>query len=139
MRVSTTGGAPVALSSAKAAWLPSISSDGQQVGFSSATADGKGVFLVVPAGGGAPLHQVNLPPDSDLATLSRDGSGLTYVLHMGDVDNLWYQSFAGGAPKQLTHFPTDHIYAYSFSRDGKKVAITRGNSKQDAVMLSNFR
>ena len=139
MRVLTTGGTPVPLSSAKAAWLPSISSDGQQVGFSSATADGKGIFLVVPAGGGAPLHQVDLPPDSDLATLSRDGNGLTYVLHMGDVDNLWYESFAGGPPKQLTHFPSDHIYAYSFSRDGKKVAITRGNSKQDAVMLSNFR
>jgi hypothetical protein len=58
---------------------------------------------------------------------------------MGDVDNLWFQSFAGGTPRQLTHFTSDHIYAYSFSRDAKNVAFTRGNSKQDAVMLSNFR
>jgi hypothetical protein len=60
-------------------------------------------------------------------------------LHDGDVDNLWYQAFAGGPPKQLTHFTSDHIYAYAFSRDGKRIAMTRGNARQDAVMLSNFR
>lgn len=30
------------------------------------------------------------------------------------------------------------VYAFAFSRDGRRVAFTRGNEKQDAVMLSNF-
>jgi hypothetical protein len=54
------------------------------------------------------------------------------------VDHLWYQPMAG-APRQVTHFTSDHIYAFAFSRDSKRVAFTRGNERQDAVMLSNFR
>jgi hypothetical protein len=94
---------------------------------------------VVPAEGGAPVHQVEVSPESDLLRMARDGSGFSYVLHDGDVDNLWFQSFADGHARQLTHFASDHIYAYAFSRDGKHFALTRGSDRQDAVMLSNFR
>jgi hypothetical protein len=109
------------------------------VGFRSGAADEDRKYVVIPAEGGAPVHQVDVPPDSDVLSLARDGSGLFYALREGDVDNLWFQSFAGGPPRQLTHFTSDHIYAFSFSRDGKRLALTRGNDKQDVVMLTNFR
>jgi Tol biopolymer transport system component len=82
---------------------------------------------------------VETPEEATLVQFSREGAGVTYVVREGDTDNLWYQAFAGGAPRQLTHFTSDHIYAYSFSRDGKRLAFTRGNEKQDAVMLASFR
>ena len=70
---------------------------------------------------------------------AHDGAGFYYTQHEGDVDNLWYQSMSGSPARQVTHFTSDHIYAFAFSRDGRRVAFTRGNEKQDAVMLSNFR
>jgi eukaryotic-like serine/threonine-protein kinase len=139
MRVSTMGGQPVAIYTVGHAAFPTISNDGKYIAFQVNTADKKNQFVVVPAEGGAPVHQVEVSPESDLMRMARDGNGFSYVLHDGDVDNLWFQSFADGHARQLTHFASDHIYSYAFSRDGKRFALTRGSDRQDAVMLSNFR
>jgi eukaryotic-like serine/threonine-protein kinase len=138
MRISTSGGKPALLYGKNSPWWPSISADGQYVGFRAGVEENY-KFIVIPAAGGAPVHQLDVPPDSGIFSLARDGGGFYYTLRMGDVDNLWFQSFSGGAPRQVTHFDRDHIYGFSFSRDGKRLALTRGNDKQDAVMLSNFR
>ena len=69
---------------------------------------------------------------SHYRVLGKIGSG-------GDVFRL---PLAGGAPVQLTHFDSEPllISAVAFSRDGKKVAISRRRfNTTDAVMLSNFR
>jgi hypothetical protein len=47
-----------------------------------------------------------------------------------------------GAPVQLTHFNSKPglVLAYAWSRDGKKLAITRGRyNDADVVMFSGFR
>jgi hypothetical protein len=85
------------------------------------------------------VHQFSVPPDGDIFRIARDGAGFYYTQREGDVDNLWYQSMAGAPAHQVTHFTSDRIYAFAFARDGRRVAFTRGNEKQDAVMLSNFR
>jgi Tol biopolymer transport system component/predicted Ser/Thr protein kinase len=139
LRVPITGGTPQTLYTAGRVWGLGISADGKRVGFAASTPDDKMQFVVVPAEGGAPLQRIDVLPDSDEWQMSPDGSGFHYVVHNGDVDNLWYQSLAGFPPEQITHFAGDHIYSYAFSRDGKRLALTRGNSRQDAVMLSNFR
>jgi hypothetical protein len=49
---------------------------------------------------------------------------------------------AGGAEVQLTHFNSEpaRVNAYAWSRDGKKIAITRARyNDTDVVMFSNFR
>ena len=139
MRISTSGGKPSLLFGENGPWWPSISGDGKYVGFRAGAGDEDRKFIVIPAEGGAPVHQFNVPPDSDIFRLASDGAGFYYTQHDGDVDNLWYQSMAGSPAHQVTHFTSDHIYAFAFSRDGRRVAFTRGNEKQDAVMLSNFR
>jgi eukaryotic-like serine/threonine-protein kinase len=139
MRISTSGGKPTLLFGEGGPWWPSISGDGKYVGFRAGVGDEERKFIVIPAEGGAPVHQFRVPPDSDIFRIASDGAGFYYTQHDGDVDNLWYQAMSGLPAHQVTHFTSDHIYAFAFSRDGRRVAFTRGNEKQDAVMLSNFR
>ena len=60
----------------------------------------------------------------------------------GAGSNLFYQPLDGSKPTQLTHFDSEPmgIADYSFSPDGKQIAITRGRvNDSDLVMFSNFR
>jgi hypothetical protein len=52
------------------------------------------------------------------------------------------QPLAGGAPVQLTHFDSvlGSIPHYAWSRDGKKLAITRARyNDSDVVIFSGFK
>jgi len=51
------------------------------------------------------------------------------------VENLWSQSMDGKNRKQLTNFPKDLILRYAYSRDGKQIAIERGNLESDAFLF----
>jgi serine/threonine protein kinase len=71
-----------------------------------------------------------------------DGHALILAKATGAGSNLFYQPLDGSKPTQLTHFDTEPmgIEAYSFSPDGKQIAITRGRvNDSDLVMFSNFR
>ncbi len=68
-----------------------------------------------------------------------DGRGLNIVLRREGAANLWYQPLEGGPPKQVTHFPSGELYDYSWSKDGKELAISRGRVRSDVVRISNFR
>ena len=57
----------------------------------------------------------------------------------GGVSNLWAQPIDGGAPKQLTDFKNDLIFAFDFSRDGKQLALSRGTLTSDVILISNFK
>jgi Tol biopolymer transport system component len=57
-----------------------------------------------------------------------EGRALAYVRNTtGSVQNVYMQPLDGGAPIQLTHFDSEPavVFAYAWSRDGKKFAITR--------------
>jgi hypothetical protein len=40
---------------------------------------------------------------------------------------------------QITHFPSGDIFSFAWSKDGKKLAFSRGTRKTDVVMMSGFR
>jgi serine/threonine protein kinase len=66
---------------------------------------------------------------------SPDGKSIVYVVREKGVDNLWVQSQDGKSRKQLTTFPKDLIFRYAFSKDGKQIAIERGNIESDAFLF----
>jgi Tol biopolymer transport system component len=66
---------------------------------------------------------------------SPDGKSIVYVVREKGVDNLWEQSQDGKSRKQLTTFPKDLIFRYAFSKDGKQIAIERGNIESDAFLF----
>ncbi len=49
-------------------------------------------------------------------------------------------SIDGGEPDKITHF-TDgqNIYYFDWSPDRKKLAMVRGKTRTDAVLIRNFR
>lgn len=67
---------------------------------------------------------------------SGDGKAIVYVNTLGTISNLWSQPIDGGAAKQITNFKADRILTFAFSPDGKKLALARGSTASDAVLIS---
>ena len=79
--------------------------------------DGAPRYYQVPRHGGPPMMQW-LP----------DGSGFLFA------------DWADGvAPRQVTFFESGDIYAFDVARDGKRVALSRGQSTRDAVLVKDWR
>ncbi len=68
-------------------------------------------------------------------TYTPDGKSIVYKVRDKGVENLWVQPLDGGMYHQLTHFMKDRILRVAYSRDGMKVAIERGETESDAVLL----
>jgi Tol biopolymer transport system component len=70
---------------------------------------------------------------------SPDGKSLQYLLTENGASNIWEQPLDGGKPHQLTKFPTGQIFDFHWSRDGKRLLLSRGEVSSDVVLLSNLR
>jgi hypothetical protein len=56
------------------------------------------------------------------------------------VSNIWIQPLDGGPPKQLNHVGKgDGILSFAWSRGGKQLAMARGDSASDVVLISNSK
>jgi serine/threonine protein kinase len=66
------------------------------------------------------------------------GKGILYAVREKGVDNLWVQSLDGSARRQLTHFTSEQIGGYKYSKDGTRFAVGRGHFDSDAVLLRNI-
>ena len=81
-------------------------------------------------------------PGDSLQTWMPDGQALLITRNIATGRSLFRLPLAGNDALQMTHFDSEPLrvdYA-AFSRDGKKVAITRQRyNTTDAVMFTNFR
>ena len=77
-----------------------------------------------------PRHQGQL-------RFSPDGKGIVYPIREKGVDNLWLQRLDGGPGRQLTNFSSLKIYSYQWSPDGKSLALVRGDSPSDLVLIQD--
>jgi len=66
-----------------------------------------------------------------------DGKGFAYPIREKGVGNLWLQPLDGGVGHQLTNFTSLKIYSYQWSADGKRLALIRGDSPSDLVLIQN--
>ena len=66
------------------------------------------------------------------------GDALTYVRTKDGVSNLWSQPIDGRPARQITNFTSGMIWRHAWSRDGKYLALARGNFSVDAVMLTDL-
>ncbi len=60
---------------------------------------------------------------------------VAYPITENGVNNLWLQPLDGSPGRQLTHFASEQITDYSWSPDGKTLAITRRQGVADVVLL----
>ena len=68
-----------------------------------------------------------------------DGSSLVMVAVDERRAAQLRQPLSGGAPRQMTDFKSEGIYAFDWSRDGKQLALWRGMISRNAVLISDFR
>jgi eukaryotic-like serine/threonine-protein kinase len=130
---------------------PAISPDGNLLAYLIVEGQGakrKTSLVVRTLEGGAPLKSIELAPNYRsvnnglMLGWTPDGKGLTFLSTMGNAQHLMMQPLAGGAPIQLTHFDAEPsmIVAYAWSRDGKKIALTRVRyNARDIMMFTGLR
>jgi TolB-like protein/Tol biopolymer transport system component/DNA-binding winged helix-turn-helix (wHTH) protein len=151
-KVPIEGGEPIEL--ADRACIPSsLSPDGRWIACHYVPEEGGPKLAIIPFTGGPPVKVLDLPPTVVcLRQLGRsnkgfltpfawtpDGRAVAFVDNRDGVGNLWALPIAGGAPVKLTHFTAQGISFFAFSRDGKQIAIARGTTTTDAVLITNFR
>jgi Tol biopolymer transport system component/predicted Ser/Thr protein kinase len=68
-----------------------------------------------------------------------DGKAIAYPIRENGVDNLWVQPLDGSAGQQITHFTSDQIDSFHWSPDGKNLALLRGHSESDVVLLQQSK
>jgi Tol biopolymer transport system component len=79
-------------------------------------------------------HNID-PRASEPIRFTPAGNAIVYRVREKGVENLWMQPLDGSAYKQLTHFTAERIARFAFSPDGSQIAIERGHSESDAVLL----
>src|SRR5439155_10989098 len=106
-----------------------------------ANARRKFVIQDLATGGGA-RREFDAPSLADYLGWTPDGRALTYLLAEGSAQNLYMLPLSGGKPVRLIHYDDEpsFINAYRWSRDGKKIAITRSRfNNTDVVMFSGLQ
>ena len=76
---------------------------------------------------------------SSQVTWAPDSRAVTFVKTIGGVSNIWAQPLTGGPPRPVTTFTFDRIFSYAWSRDGKQLAVVRGDTLSDVVLISGFQ
>lgn len=138
-RQSVAGGTPLKIASNNAA-VPDISPDGTKILTAQQVQVGdraRSFFIIYPANGGEPVARIQRD-GAGFVAFSPDGNSVDYVLTVDGVTNIWREPVAGGPPKQLTFFKDATIQAFAWTPEGK-LLITRSNSVDDVVMISDFR
>jgi eukaryotic-like serine/threonine-protein kinase len=149
-KLSVDGGTPSELVRGNV-WNPALSPDGKLLAY--ILTEGQGAkehysFIVRNLDGGAPLYRMTLPGNlvnpngGPNLNWTPDGRGLTFLSTIGNAVHLMMQPLEGGAPVQLTQFEEEPslIGAYAWSRDGKKIALSRARfNGRDVMMFTGFR
>ncbi|HEX8336209.1 MAG TPA: protein kinase [Pyrinomonadaceae bacterium] len=101
--------------------------------------DARAKIEVAPSDGGGPVRALDPPDDTHHAGWSPDGRSAVVIKDSGNVSNLWALPLDGGRPRQLTDWKSDRIFWFAWSRDGRQLAVARGDTFHDVMLISDFR
>jgi Tol biopolymer transport system component/tRNA A-37 threonylcarbamoyl transferase component Bud32 len=119
-----------------------FSRDGKLLFYSSQSIEGAlhAKFVVTPANDSKTvLHELDIPYGMQAPRFTADGQAISFLLNRNRATNIWELPLSGGPPVELTKFTSGDMFAFSWSRDGKQLAFSRGQIKTDVIMMSNFR
>jgi len=74
-----------------------------------------------------------------LLRFSRDGKAVVYPTRDNGVDNLWLQPLDGSKGHAITDFKSERIRDFHWSFDGKQLAMVRGHTDADVVLIRDAR
>jgi hypothetical protein len=117
-----------------------VSPDGQQLAVLSSEGEGvqsHTVIKLMPSSGGAPFKKFDVHTAiSGPMQYSGDGKALYYPITEKGVSNFVRQSLDGGTPVPATRFNDLFMSGYSYNWSNQKLAVTRGKTNTDIVLLS---
>jgi serine/threonine protein kinase/Tol biopolymer transport system component len=68
-----------------------------------------------------------------------DGKSIAYVDTRDGISNVWVLPLATMNAYQLTHFGSEVISDFAWSKDGKNLAVVRGDQTSDVVLLKDVK
>ncbi len=139
MKVGIDGGSPQTVAKARAEGFFDISPDGATAVFVTIdhAAEHQERILLVSTDTGQTRKMLDLqrPIITNIIRFSPDGKSVIYTVRDHGVDNLWQQPLDGSAGKQITSFTSEHIWDYHWSEDGRQLAVSRGHTDSDVVLI----
>ncbi|MGH9496402.1 MAG: protein kinase domain-containing protein, partial [Candidatus Sulfotelmatobacter sp.] len=143
MRVPIDGGTPQKISNVPAESVFDISSDNTLALFAtvSHTEGHKEKVVEVSVDNGQVKREIAMQKQHvGRIQYSPGGKAIEYVVRENGVDNIWRQPLDeakgnGSAGKWETAFKSEHIGRFQWSPDGNRLAIVRGHTDSDVVLL----
>jgi serine/threonine protein kinase len=143
MQVPIDGGAARKISDISANGFFDISPDGRTLAFGTVdhAAGHEEKIALVAADTGATIKMLGFQRlrVTNLIRFSRDGKSLIYTARENGADNLWQQPLDGSPGKALTSFKSEHIWDFHWSPDGSKLAMVRGHTDSDVVLMRDMQ
>jgi Tol biopolymer transport system component len=142
MRVSLEGGMPQKVSSLQVEGFFDISPNGATALFPtvSHTEGHKERVVEISVEGGQVSRSVTMQKShADRIQYSPDGKALEYAVRENGVDNIWRQPLDGSPGKWETEFKSEQIGQFRWSPDGKRLAMVRGHTDSDVVLMRDTR
>ena len=144
-KVSIEGGEPIRLNDQLSQW-PAVSPDGQWIAcWYRAEAQAKWQIAIISINaksGNRPDRILDVPLSADTAIPTRwmpDGKGVSFTATKDGIWNVWNLPLDGSEARQVTHFTSDQIFWFDWSRDGKQLACSRGTATSDVVLITEFK
>jgi Tol biopolymer transport system component/DNA-binding winged helix-turn-helix (wHTH) protein len=142
-KVSIDGGDPVQLTDYESV-APSYSPDGASIAciLPSESRIKNATIAVIGPDGGAPAISFAAIPFAYSYRGCRwapDRHSVVYNVLDKKASNLWEQPLTGGPARQLTDFKSDHIFSFTYSRDGRRILLSRGQYIVNVVTIRDFR
>lgn len=136
-KVSVDGGTPVKILDAAASGAE-VSPDGKLLAYDIEDPQTKRrQIVIINFPDLAPLKTFNRPVTIEGWRWAPDSRAIVHRDRRGDVSNLWRQPVDGAPATQITDFKSETIRYFSYSRDGKHLAMSRGSVTRDAVLITD--
>jgi eukaryotic-like serine/threonine-protein kinase len=138
-RVPIDGGAAQKISNLPMDGLFDVSPDGKLAAFATLehTGEHKEKLAIVSTESSQVVKMLDFehPRLGALLRFSPDGKAVVYPNRQNGVDNLWWQALDGSKGHALTDFKAERIYDFHWSFDGKQLAMVRGHTDSDVVLI----
>jgi len=138
VKVPIDGGTPQTISELPMSGAFDVSPDEKIAAFPTIEHSGehREMLAVVETEGNKTAKQIEFERSRfGLLHFSRDGKAVVYPVRESGVDNLWLQPVDGSKGKQITNFTAEHIFDFHWSFDGKQLALVRGHTDSDVVLM----
>jgi Tol biopolymer transport system component len=121
-----------------------VSPNGKVIAFVMRTGGNSNRIALVSFDGGDVIRTFDAEPEMNPLSNNQklqwapDGRSIYYIALTNGVSNIWRQPIDGSPPAQVTQFATGHIFNFSYSSEGKQLALSRGSFDSDVVLIKDL-